>query len=99
MIQHLTPGPHFGPSGVVFMQVLRAWVMRTSPLEAFYPLCTPLGRFEGLGEVPPVRFDHAVLNLHYIADIHALAVVIELADIDLSAVNMMPPRQGMHIPS
>jgi hypothetical protein len=25
-------------------------------------------------------------------------VVIELADIDLSAVNMMPPRQGMHIP-
>jgi hypothetical protein len=26
-------------------------------------------------------------------------VVIELADIDLSAVNMMPPRRGMHIPS
>jgi hypothetical protein len=26
-------------------------------------------------------------------------VVIELADIDLSAVNMIPPRQGMHIPS
>jgi hypothetical protein len=25
-------------------------------------------------------------------------VVIELADIDLSAVTMMPPRQGMHIP-
>ena len=80
------------------MQALRAWVMITSPLEAFYQMCTPLGRFEGLGEVPPVRFDHTVLKLHYIADIHALAVVIELADIDLSAVNMMPPRQGMHIP-
>jgi hypothetical protein len=26
-------------------------------------------------------------------------VVFELADIDLSAVNMMPPRQGLHIPS
>jgi hypothetical protein len=25
-------------------------------------------------------------------------VVIDLADIDLSAVNMMPPSQGMHIP-
>ena len=81
------------------MQALRAWVKRASPLEAFYPLCTPLWRFEGLGEVPPVHFDHAVLKLHYIADIHALAVVIELADIDLSAVNMMPPRQGLHIPS
>jgi hypothetical protein len=80
------------------MQALRAWVKRASPLEAFYPLCTPLGRFEGLGEVPPVRFDHTVLKPHNIADIHALAVVIELADIDLSAVNMMPPRQGMHIP-
>jgi hypothetical protein len=81
------------------MQALRAWVKRVSPLEPFYPLlCTPLGRFEGLGEVPPVRLDHAFLKLHYIADIHALAVVIELADIDLSAVNMMPPIQGMHIP-
>lgn len=80
------------------MQALRAWVKRASPLESFYPLCTPLGRFEGLGKVPPVRFDHAFLKLHYIADIHALAVVIDLADIDLSAVNMMPPSQGMHIP-
>jgi hypothetical protein len=65
------------------MQALRAWVKRASPLESFYPLCIALGRFEGLGEVPPVRFDHGVLKLHYIADIHALAVVIELVDIDL----------------
>ena len=48
--------------------------------------------------LPTVPFDRAFLKLDYVADIHALAVVIELADIDLSAVNMMPPRQGMHIP-
>ena len=77
------------------MQSLQAWVKRASTLESFYILCTPLGRFE----VPPVPFDHAFLKLDYVADIHALAVVVELADTNLSAVSMIPPRQGMHIPN
>jgi hypothetical protein len=49
--------------------------------------------------LPTVPFDRAFLKLDYVADIHALADVVELADTNLSAVSMMPPCQGMNIPS
>jgi hypothetical protein len=52
-------------------------VNRTSPLHTFYPLRAPLGRFEGLAEVRPSPLDLALLKVDYVADVHAIAIVVK----------------------
>jgi hypothetical protein len=65
-------------------------VNRASPLHPFYPLRSPLGRFEGLGEVPPRPLDLAVLKVDYQADIHAVFTLRGLYDHEAALARKFP---------
>lgn len=54
---------------------LLSWVTRVPKVSL--PLRSPLGRFEGPGEVPRRALDLAVLNVDYLAHVHAVAIVVE----------------------